>query len=385
MTAVYDVVDSIGDLVIDSAQAAEKKLPGLFNPVSVKLLITQILLLLIGWVLLDKSNFWGLVPFVLGFLMFLGYQWPERADPERVWLISTFGKMTTVVVDGGPTLLLNWIPKVKIVDKVEIILEPTDIDIPFSKNVLCLDSADTREEMRITPPKELKPGDIIDPSRYHSYLLGNMSAVYVADDEDDPIGTPGWKSRGQKLRDFVNNSTKKAEVIRKLDDLVTLWVQEWACGNTSEQMEVAQFLIGDYVLKRLTGVMGRASERGNNSVLDDIRGLGIKFKKFAPNLFPPKEVIDVRNRVRVERANRKAELVGTETMNLEIGLRMKLYRQGMKDEQGQWVVEPVPADKLPTIDTVRAMIVQEKLQRQGKLEQNINEGGLNVYNRGKLP
>lgn len=326
--------------------------PSLLNRYCGPLLAILILSFVAGIWMLYRHNFYGSIPLLWGGLMCQGFREPEDAKPRRVWLITLFNQMTTTKVDGL-TLLLDWLPGINVIGHVEFELKVVDEDIAITKEIICIDNV---------------------------YIVGFVSVAYLPDELDDPadlkpILGDEWRTGGEKLRDFGNVGGIEA-ARKQIDDVFTVWMQNFANENDSVWMERNIQNIGEDFLACVTGLKGERKEFGN-SKLDDTRGLGIRFKKFQPILKAVPKVIEARTDVKVQTEKRRAELVNTQTMNDQIIARLSLY-QGIKNEDGSWRIEPTPKNKVPRIDEIRNQIVQENLEHDGKLTQVLNEGGLNL-------
>jgi hypothetical protein len=329
--------------------------PGLFNKFSGTLLVVLLGSLLFGSVGLYEGNFWYILPFLLGVAMCRGFAWPKKARPSKVWLITFFGKMTTIKVSGF-TLLLNWIPKVDIIGYEEFELKQTDVDVKLKKPIRCKNA---------------------------EYILGFVSVFVMADAEDDPPGFKdqdgNWKSGGQKLIEFGNISPTGdlKEIMDGLDDMITNWVQDIANGKTSEEMETGSKEINDELLKYASGIKSLETKSGNNS-LGNIRRLGIRFTKLIPVLVAPEAVVTSRVDIQVQTAKRQAEKTDTETVNQQIMERYRLYKYGFGNPGSREYVEPTSADKMPTLMQIRDQILTENLEHDGNLKGVINPRGINI-------
>jgi hypothetical protein len=308
-----------------------------------------------GALMLVMGYLFGFVPLILGGLMLQGLKWPPDAKTKKVWIITAFGQMTDVKVTGL-TMLLDWLP-MEIIGKVEIDMVKVDHDFKLTKPVRCIDGI------------------------YIDNTVSEISVSMSPDDKDDVHGLIAYpKTGGEKLRDFQNAGGIEG-VKRQLDDILTSWIQEIAKepGHDSKWMEENGLQIAEILLPRIKGEVG-ATRATNNPDLDDVRGLGIAFNKFQVVLLPSQKIIDARNDVQVQNDKRAANRVNTETVNLQIVERLQLYRNGKRDGAGNVLIPPTPTDKIPSIETIRGMIIQEMLAHDGKLTQTINQGGLTVFN-----
>jgi len=326
-------------------------MPSLFNEYSGMLLMIMTACLIGGAILLYNADIWGAIPFMFGIMMLNGVKWPQEAKPTRVWLLTVFGQMTTTKIEG-PTLVLDWIPKFNIIGYEEFVLKKVDRKIPLRKPVLCKDGV---------------------------YVEGEISAAFLPDSEDDPPGHKDkrgeWKSGGEKLRDYANADDVE-DIIDQLDDILTVWVQNFGNKWTSTDMEVKSQEMSAELLQCVTGTKGFAGEAGNSDI-DDTRGLGIRFTKFQVILKAPQKVIDARVDIQVQGAKRMAEVVNTHTVNLQIAERAKMYTEGVRDQNGKQVLPPSPT-MCPPVAKLRDMVFQENLEHDGKVSQVINQGGINV-------
>ena len=102
------------------------------------------------------------------------------------------------------------------------------------------------------------------------------------------------------------------------------------------------------------------------------------FAKLIPVLVAPPDVVKSRVDIQVQTAKREAETTDTETVNQQIISRYQLFSEGRKDANGKVLIPATPKDEIPTLSEIRMMIIQENLEHDNKLQQVINQGGLNV-------
>lgn len=316
----------------------------LFNRYSLTLLIIMGMLLICGGMWLYSGNLIGLAPLIMGGLMFQGFRTPDPS-PRRVWLITFFGQKTKTKVENL-VLLLDWLP-IRIIGIVEFLMVKVDHDFPLKKPIRCSDGA---------------------------YVYGFVSVSMLPDEKDDPPTAIQWKSGGEKLQDF-DNAGQMDGVKKQLDDILTAWIQEFGDKHDSEWMERNGLQIANELRPRVEGLQG--TDNGNNSALDDTRGLGVTFTKFQIILNPSDKIIDARNDLKVEEAQQKAELFETQTVNKQINERMAIYARPIKDADGTVLV---PAEPPPTRTEARNMVFQERLEKDGKVQLIINDKGINLVN-----
>ena len=299
-----------------------------------------------GGVILFNGNMWGLVPFIIGGLMTLGFKGPKSttASPvKKVWLLTFLGRQTTTIV-RGLTLVMDW--PFEIVGYIEIDLKKVDHDFKMSKPILCM----------------------VDMA----YVNGIVSVSMVPDDKDDTVSS-GRKSGGEKLQDFLNIGGIEGGKTQ-LDDILTASVQEvanecdtiWMETNVDE---LSKEILGKIKKGRLPSSNNEGDE-GND--IDDTIGFGLKFPKFQVILKPVDKVIDARNDSLIESAQREAELADTETVNQRVEARLKLYYpKGIKGNRSQKVKQ------------ARDEVFEELSLKEGKYTRIANRGGVNVVNTGR--
>jgi|GEM_PF-1798196 len=298
-------------------------------------------LLILGTVLIVHGTAWGLIPFCLGGLLgimgFKGPQSTEASPTKKVWLITFLGRQTTTVVDRL-TLTLDW--PFEIVGHIEIDLKKIDHDFMLKKPILCKDEA---------------------------YVYGLVSVAMVPDDRDDPPGTLNGKTKGEKLADFINiDGINGGKIL--LDDILTAWLQEFGNDRDTEEMERQQVEISTALYHKIKN--GELITHKEENDIDDTRGLGLRFPKFQVILKVADNVMDARNKILIEIAQKKSQSVDTLTMNKRIRSRMKLYRNGDT------------ADQNVKGKTARDEVFEEVALSEGKLSISkvVNEKGLTVAN-----
>lgn len=316
------------------------------NPYSLVLLAIMFALISIGALILALGGLFlgpvgllGFIPFVFGGLMIQGFSWPKDNTTSKVWLIRCFGQITTTKVTGL-TFLMDWLP-FEIVGKVEIDLAQKDHDFMLKKPIRCSDGV---------------------------YLDNKKSLISTGMQADN--------RSGESLKDFQNVGGMKG-AIEQLDDMLTMILEPIASLHTSEWMETHGAEIKDLILPIVEGKVGMKNGNGNPDN-DDARHLGLIFPKFQVVLVAPEEVIKARNNNRVQIEKREAELINTETMHMQIMDRYRLFSEGRKDKGGNIIVPPTPANLIPSLVEIRAMIIQENLMQAGKVSEVTNKGGVNI-------
>ena len=311
------------------------------NKYSQRLLAIMITLIVFGGLCLWDGNFWGLIPFVMGGLMMQGFREPE-ASPSRVWIITFMGQKTECL-SRKTTLLLDWLP-LEIVGKVEIPLVKVDHNFPLKKPIYC--------------PKD------------GGNVYGTVSLSFMPDCHDDVDPTTGsiTRSGAEKLSDF-DNAGGVPGVEAQLDNMMTVLIGHIANGNANDQkdtlwMETHENEISEMLKKHLDGECAVA---GTPSGLADATGLGVKFTKLNVVLKTHDKVIEARDDLLIENAQRRAEIVDTETTNQQIEKRLAMYLAS----------EPTAANR-PTVAKMRKEIFDERQLKAGKFQTIVNEGGVNV-------
>jgi len=302
------------------------------NKYSKSLLIVMIILLALGgWMLFSKVSFWGLVPFIAGFSIMQGFKGPVSKPNRKIWMLTFFGKQTTTIVESF-SLILDWLP-FDVIGYNEIDMKKVNKDFELKKPILCSDKA---------------------------YVICTISVSMMPDDKDDPLETLNGKTRGEKLRDFLNIG-KMDGIIEQLDQLIPAGVQRFAIAKrkTSEEMEVSNEEIAKDLLDRLTGK--QTPDTDISDELDDTRGFGIRFTKFQPVIQPPPKVVEARNDRMVELAQREAEMEDIMTTD-------KLTKERMK------------TDTKLSAKEARDQVFDEKALKAGAYKKVVNVGGLNVTN-----
>ena len=326
--------------------------------------------LCVGGLLIYNGNFWtGVFPFMIGFLMFKGFKQPE-ATPRRVWLLTFLGQKTDTIVDTL-TLVLDWIP-VPLVGYVEFNMMQVDRDFPVKKPIKCT----------------------------NGYVNGSLSVSFKPDEDDDQPYVSDWRSGAEKLHDFDNagGTTEIKLIENQLDDILTVWVQHFARNQTTEWMEEYGLELGNLLLPCIMGRMDIDELRQHiptpfsdtsimdsidelrNTDIDDTRELGIDIVKFQINLKASDAVIDARNNQGVEEANRRSELHNARTMNQKIAERTRLFREGVKDENGLVIIPPDALDKQPTMAEINRILILEDIEEREKATAVVNPGGFTVAN-----
>jgi hypothetical protein len=314
------------------------------NRYSITLGSILLISLITGLRQLYQGDLWGVILILIGGWLLGGLRAPQstKESPERkVWIITFFGKPTGVVV-RGLTLLLNW--PWNIIGYIEIELKEVTIDIPLSKELLCQDKA---------------------------YVSGKIDASITANDQDDPPGTPNWKSASQHLMDFIAIDGYKGAP-KQLDTIVTAWCQEIANIRTSEWLERNTVELSEVILEMIKegrNPNGNTQARGDT---DDTMGLGLKITKFQIPITVDDSIRQARNDILKEEAQRRGELADAGTMNQIIEERHDLY-----DSIG------TVRDKQRDVSKVRDELFLEKALKAGKLTVVLNEKGINLVNAGQ--
>lgn len=358
----------------DTSPKAKSVYISLMNPISLTLLVVMLGCFVLGLVMVFNFKLSGFILLAISGWIATGFDYP-KPSPKQVWLLTIFGQKTTVR-SYGLTLLLP-----PFIDKVEISLLKVDHDFPLTKQVVC-----TRRGSS-TSVEEKNPS-------IEGYIDGIVSVSIVPDDQDDPYTVPKteWKSGGQKLRDYDNVGQIEG-VKKQLDDVLTAWIQEVADTKSIDMlwMETNGPAIAYFIRTHLVGLKDVKPPTDKklhipedvkitgiaNAHINDARGLGVTFPKFNVVLKPSdQKVIDARNRVAIEEAQRSSQIMNTRTMNEKIIERATLYHQGAQSKDGK---TKIPADPRPeTLAEIRAGLVQEDLVDADKATLIMNKDGLTV-------
>ncbi|MDP3962509.1 MAG: hypothetical protein Q8Q03_01430 [bacterium] len=312
------------------------------NKYSITLLAIMLTLMVTGGInLFHRGELKGLVPFTLGVLMLTGLKGPKstsESPTRKIWLLTFLGKQTRTIVTSL-TLVLNW--PFPIVGYIEVELKQVDQDFPLKKPIYCQEDG--------------------------AYVDGLVSISMIPDDKDDPDGMPHWKSGGEKIQDFLNIDGI-AGAKTQLDDILTAWVQKFGNKHSSVWMETQSMEISGELLRRI--MEGKVATGHPHGDIDDTTGFGLRFPKFQVILRPVEAVMNARNDYLVEEAQRRAELMDTETMNRRIAARAEVY-----ESRGE----------TRTMKEIRDELFDENTLKAGKYQKTVNQGGLNVSdvtNRG---
>jgi hypothetical protein len=263
----------------------------------------------------------GLVLLCSGGLMFTGLK-SAIPTPTKVWLLTWFGSKTDVLIRSWPVLLLEWPSNLKPVSYVEFKLENTDHKFEMQKPIKCKDG----------------------------YVYGFIDTTMRPDD-----------STAASLSE-LDNAGGITGVIKLLDGMFTSNVQavvtakKWDVDKVEQGgVEILQALI-----EHINGLNGKMAD---NVTFDDIRGFGVKFPKFVPVFKPADKVIDARNELKVEEAQRNSQDYQLQTVNTQIEARFKMYK-----DKG----EP------KTLSDCRDQILQENALDKGAYKEVVNKGGVNI-------
>lgn len=304
------------------------------NRLTVGIWILDSALVLSGALLCTHGSWWGVVPLIIGTILILtNLGGPESTtdDPEsKKWLLTFLGELTDIEI-RRLTLTLSF--PFRIVGFVPIDMEKVPHKFPLSRPITCTDDAP---------------------------LYGFVAVTLVPDDRNLP-----GKSGGENLRDFINAGAMKG-IKEHLDDLLLVWLQE-DFGNhmDSREMEREQVKISRELHRRIRDGHS-ATHLDEDSEIDDISNLGVRFSKFNVVLFPTEAVQKARSDVLIENAQRRAEKVDTETMNQRIHDRLIANKADL-----------APGEDPLTFREARKQIYNESLAKAGNVKKIINKGGIN--------
>ncbi len=352
--------------------------PDLINPANGTLFLIMLGCMIYGGMKLYLHDKTGWACLIVGFLMLLGVDSPPTEGTKRVWLVTAFGQMTTIRV-YRTSLFFNW-KKLNIIGYTEIDLKKFDKDFKLKKPVLC--KASIKKKRDGTMEKE--------DSIYIDDEKSIISAGIFADDTDDDPFIPGWdKTRipllgGEKLKMYVNAGSDKG-ILEHLDDVITGTLESLGKLRTCQWMEKNGQQVALMMLPLLMGAIhskiknmdpahvgSKKIKNKNLSAIDDAQGLGIAFTKFNPILLPAKNIVEARNKVQVNKDERRGQRVVTETINQQIEDRYALYRYGTD------TILATPLDEIPPLAEIRKMILEENLMAEGKVTQVNNPRGMNL-------
>ena len=291
------------------------------NKYSLTLFFIQLLCLLVGSVMLICYNLWGLIPFIWGGLMFLGYKELSGSQPREMGIITLYGKRTSARVEGL-ILLLDWLP-----------MNIIGVSI-FNMQI------DDRDSV-ITPEKSIRCADGVR-------MIGVVSMALQAN--------------GANL-DRLDDAKGMDGIFKITDDMCPSWLKDIAKtpGRTYQFMEDQNIEVAKQLRTRL--------EDPNNS-LGGIANLGVTIRKLEVILRPlSDDIIKADQDQVVEVLERKAEEADTETINNQVLKRLKAYEV--------WAGNDAAKIKLiPTWKQLREEVVFERLAKDKKV--TIIQGGRNV-------
>jgi hypothetical protein len=312
---------------------------GLANIYSMSLLMIMSWFLLSGICMTIIGGLWltigGCLFIIMGCLMMQGFKQPDQTKAKKKWIITYLGEPTKETVESF-TLLLDWFP-MPTIGYIEVNMNLVTHDYKAEKMLRCRGG----------------------------YLIAEIVASFEPDPDCDGLG----------LYKYVSSGGEK-NVIEQLNGILTVWMQWFAnlkslkiddkviCKRiTCDWMESSANVITDYVLKRIAGEVGRDEENGENTSLDDVRGLGIKITKLSIVLTAPEDVIKARNEANVQKGRQQARNANSISMNTLIRKRASLYGREL---------EPNNTDE--------AQILMESLtvDDSGNVKAIINQGGLNL-------
>jgi hypothetical protein len=290
------------------------------NKYSLGILLVMLALLLMGATMAASSNWWGMLPFLLGAYLAMGFR-ILKDSPRQAGLISVLGKKTSTKVEG---LTLVFEPFGWRVISV-VIFEIRKIDIPnFEvKNIRCSDGV----------------------------IVSGIVDMQVMIDT----------STGEQLKSFDDIGGAEGLTVL-LPGMFETALQEVAAGIQGDQNNPPRD--SDYMVKQVALVrqsvlakLKLEEKRKKNQVLDldrtdDCRETGCYAFKCVINLTKPANVQSAEQMSAVTRA-----------MNARIEARMELYKSYRTN----------PSDPLPSVAEVRKELVGEDVGDKGLYQ--IIEGG----------
>lgn len=310
------------------------------------LLTIMFILIGMGIYMAYFQNLFGFVLVLLGGLMSLGFK-SLKPSPREVGIITFFGVKKPIIVEGL-TLVLNW--PFDIVDVVVIVVQEKNIDYKGDKAIrfVCKD---------------------------YVSLAGNLSITVGPDYTDDPAGTIGWMSGGQKIIRFDDSggwdgiTDQLREIMR--DHLATI-----ASGKRYFEMQQGVSEITLNLRSRLT----TRTINGSNSVGTTLT-MGIKIINVQCNFESSKKLEAAGESGAIEDREKDRDEVDTTTFTKQVEMVLRqCYEENARRKLAGQTEKPIPSieevwgivDKMRTLNADRRQVIQSS---GGVLNVNdINEG-----------
>lgn len=341
----------------------------MWNKYSWALLITSVFCLFFGIPLVyNHVWFWGFL-FLTPGVMIISLGWKQLSGsnttisvtkptgpdskPRQVGLIKVLGKRTETVVEGT-VLLLDWIPGFEIIgisifDRV-LFEETEPHKIP---KLLCKANDDPANKVKV-------------------YVDGEIKIAFIPDIKNDSVGTPGWKSAGEKLGEF-DDAGGYAGVMTKLKSIATTQAQETAKNESRESLELNSAAVSISFTEHLNGV---AKGTVGSAIVTKV-GLGVIIFKADFNAVSSNVVRDAADGIVVEQFEQASDAMDGATFNKTVQDTIDRITADKKKRiaEGDDSAKLIP---IPTWDEVRKWVYKNRLARAG-VTQRFEGGNLSNF------
>ncbi len=290
---------------------------------------------------LYEGNLWGLIPFSIGCLIAIQFKGPastKESGSGKIGLVTVFGKRTETIVTGL-TLVLDW--PINIISFIEVDMSWVDMDFPNT----IIGAIRCNEKEDDTMNKSAIEDEI-------AYVYGSVSLSCAPNDRaEGAIGSPDYRSAGKNIQTFLDIGGMTGAK-KQLDDLLISGVKELGKIHTTKWMETESRACAEYLQKQIL-------QSGSN--LTNTKGLGLKFLKFEVLLKPSDKVIDKRNDILIEKAEKSAQILDTNTWNQRAKKRMFIHRKS--------------GNNTITMEEVMRELKDQTLLQEGKVQIIDTKGG----------
>jgi hypothetical protein len=279
--------------------------------------------------MLIQQNWYGLIPFIWGGLMFLGYKELSGSQPREEAIIMLFGRRTKTRV-RGLILILDWLP----IDIISVSVFNMQID---------------DRDIEITAEKSIRAADGVR-------MIGRTSIALQArsvdlDKFDDAKSMDGIFAVLDEMVPTCLKSIAKTENINEPKERGYKWMED---NNSQVSMELKALL----------------ENTDEQNIPGGITTLGVDIVRLRVILRPLSDkIVEADQDYIVEMLERKAEETDTETINKQIAKRLEAYKV--------WAgTDPAKISQIPSMNKLREEIVFERLAKDKRV--TIVQGGRNV-------
>lgn len=284
----------------------------MFNRYSGLVLSLAIVLLLGGAWLLYVDMWWvfASIIFILGFLtLILGWKQLSGSNeiissteakkldskPRQVGLFKILSKRTEVTAEGT-IFVFDWIPKFEVVGVSVFDIVLMEEAEPFKM-----------------------PGLLCKGGK--EYVDAEVSIGFMPDINDDPVGTPGWKSAGKKLAEFDDAGGYEGVII-KLKSAAKTQAQYIATLNSRVEMEMKSEEISIELVRQLNG-----TARGINNPIVTAQGMGVIVVKADFNASSNPKIREAADKIIIEALQRTSEMANITTVDQQVDHVMRSFEK----------------------------------------------------------